>query len=293
MEVGQVASLGDVLGCFGVVARLILRQPLGVRLEFRAVRRGDELLLIRVQVVLLLSFFQQATLVHDGFLSRALPLFRHERLDVPRLALDALGVRGGELRATRRVVRFDMRVVFEERGVLRERGGVHLGSLRRATTSGRDGLGLVGDGRFGRRVACGTGQTHLLVAPRGGLLAENLGVPAGLDPGGALVPVVAVVGIRERRDGAAQRLRRALLLRGGVQTVLERSAHGRVAKAEPAHGERGECARKHPRARRVARSGEVARAKGRRSSSVTRRVPTSDRPSGRIFRRSTVWRHTA
>ena len=103
-------------------------------------------------------------------------------------------------------------------------------------------------------------RAHLSVPPRRGLLAEHLRVRARPLP---RVVVVAVVAARERRDGAAEGLRLGLLLRRGVQAVLQRRLHGRVPEVEPAHRARRRRVRRatppEARARVLSLTGEKRR----------------------------------
>ena len=169
VEPREVALLGDVVRRLGGVSRGVLADPLRVRLELRPVRRGDELFLIRVEVVLALALPQQAPLAHHRRLAIALLLLRRQRLDVAGLAVDALRVRGRELRAPVREVRVDVAVVVEHRRVLRQsrradslrldeeeaRGG-ESGIPRRGGRGWGRGVGERGERRGGRAIRRGT-----------------------------------------------------------------------------------------------------------------------------------------
>ena len=129
VKAGEVALLGDVVGGFPGVGDLLLLEPLAILLQLFPVRRGDELFLVPVQVILLLPFLEQPALVDDVLLAFSLLLLRDERLDVPALSLDALVVRRLKLLLTRVLEAVEVSVVVEDGGVRLERLLVQLGGL--------------------------------------------------------------------------------------------------------------------------------------------------------------------
>jgi hypothetical protein len=131
VKAGEVALLGDVVGGFPGVGDLLLLEPLAILLQLFPVRRGDELFLVPVQVILLLPFLEEPALVDDVLLAFSLLLLRDERLDVPALSLDALVVRRLQLLLTRVLEAVEVPVVVEDGGVRLERLLVQLGGLYR------------------------------------------------------------------------------------------------------------------------------------------------------------------